>query len=326
MAEIPYFSVIVPVFNRPQEVDELLGSLTLQADQDFEVLIVEDGSTQRCEKIVSSYGDRLKIKYFYKENSGQGFSRNYGFERALGEFLVVFDSDCLVPPHYFSEVKATLKKRKLDAYGGPDRAHSSFTDTQKAINYSMTSVFTTGGIRGSKKHVGQFHPRSFNMGISRGVFEKTKGYILPKKGEDIEFSIRIIRSGFKVGLIEEAYVYHKRRTDFKQFYQQLHFFGTARINLSQFFPDEVKLVHVFPAIFLLGTIISILLIPFQKELSILGFTIYSLFAGLIFVDSLTKNQSFSIAAKSVLAAFIQLIAYGHGFISEWIKVKFKRMA
>lgn len=326
MTNTPYFSVIVPVFNRPQEVDELLTSLTLQSDQDFEVLIIEDGSTVPCDEIVLTYHDRLQIQYFYKTNSGQGFSRNFGFEKAKGEFLVVFDSDCIIPPHYFYEVKNALKQQNLDAYGGPDRAHASFTDTQKAINYSMTSVFTTGGIRGSKKHVGQFHPRSFNMGISREVFEKTGGYILPKKGEDIEFSIRIIRSGFKVGLIPEAYVYHKRRTDFHQFYQQLHFFGTARINLGQFFPDEIKLVHLFPAFFLLGILFSCLLYPFQRLFSVIGLSVYLLFALLIFVDSIIKNRRISVASKSVLAAFVQLIAYGHGFISEWLKVKFKRAA
>ena len=217
------YSVIIPVYNRPDEVDELLESLINQTFTDFEVLIIEDGSVRPCEDVVKKYETRLAVSYYFKPNSGQGFSRNFGFERAKGSYFIVFDSDCLIPTHYFQAVETALVQHGFDAFGGPDRAHESFTDLQKAISYSMTSFFTTGGIRGSKKAIGGFHPRSFNMGISRAVYEKTKGYIITGMGEDIEFSIRVQANGFSTGLIEEAYVFHKRRTSFSQFWKQLHF-------------------------------------------------------------------------------------------------------
>ena len=218
MPSDPKYSIIVPVFNRPDEIDELLASLTHQTYTNFEVLIIEDGSQLKCESQVQKYKESLNIRYFFKPNSGQGFSRNYGFERANGEWLIVFDSDCIIPEYYLSAVEGYLASHDIQAFGGPDRAHENFTLIQKAISYSMTSLFTTGGIRGSKQHIGIFHPRSFNMGIRKDVFEKTKGYMLPKKGEDIEFSIRIIENGFRTALIEDAFVYHKRRTNFGQFF------------------------------------------------------------------------------------------------------------
>ncbi len=192
-----FFSVIIPVYNRPDEVRELLQSLTEQTYRNFEVVIIEDGSSDSCESVVDNFHNELDITYHYKENSGQGFSRNVGFEIANGDYFIIFDSDCLIPPHYFKTVNKRLKTDWLDAYGGPDRAHKSFTPLQKAISYSMTSPFTTGGIRGNEQHSGTFHPRSFNMGISREVFEETGGFKITRMGEDIEFSIRIIRNGFK---------------------------------------------------------------------------------------------------------------------------------
>ncbi|MBC7450397.1 MAG: glycosyltransferase, partial [Cytophagales bacterium] len=241
-----FYSIIIPVYNRPVEIRELLQSLTRQTYTNFEVLVVEDGSKDTCETIVQSFQNRLDVLYFFKENTGQGLTRNYAYEKANGDYFIVFDSDCIIPEHYLQSVENRLNSDYLDAFGGPDRAHHSFTPVQKAISYSMTSLFTTGGIRGNKKGVGVFHPRSFNMGISRPVWEKTLGYIITRMGEDIEFSIRMISLGFKVGLIEDAYVYHKRRTNFKQFFRQVHFFGTARINIFRFAPNELKAVHFFP--------------------------------------------------------------------------------
>ena len=235
---MPRFSVIIPVYNRPDEVAELLSSLTSQSYKDFEVLIIEDGSLNKCDQVVQNYIDKLDVKYYFKENSGQGFTRNYGFERAKGDNFIVFDSDCLIPENYFQVVHNFLEENSMDAFGGPDKAHKSFTPLQKAISYSMTSPFTTGGIRGNKKHVGKFHPRSFNMGISKELFHRTKGYKLTRMGEDIEFSIRIINEGFKTALIPDAYVYHKRRTSISQFYKQLHFFGRARVNVNRFYPER----------------------------------------------------------------------------------------
>jgi len=313
---MPKYSIIIPVYNRPDEVDELLESLTLQTFKDFDVLIIEDGSTNKCDLVVDKYKSRMALQYFFKENSGQGFSRNFGFERATGEYLIVFDSDCLIPSHYFETVDKYLAEHKLDAFGGPDRAHESFTPLQKAISYSMTSPFTTGGIRGGKKHVGTFHPRSFNMGISKAVYEKTKGYIITRMGEDIEFSIRIINSGFKTGLIPDAYVYHKRRTSFSQFWKQLHFFGRARINVQRFFPSELKPVHALPAAFLLAEFVYLLTPLVSMPLFYLGTILLLIFSFLIFVDSSIKNKSLHVGILSVGAAFVQLSAYGVGFWTE----------
>lgn len=313
---VPTYSVIVPVFNRPEEISELLESLTKQTLKDFEVLIVEDGSSLDCKDTVKNFQQSLDLKYFFKENSGQGFSRNYGFERANGQWLVVFDSDCLIPPNYFEVVDSFLKSNPLDAYGGPDKAHDDFTSIQKAISYSMTSLFTTGGIRGNKKHVGIFHPRSFNMGIKRQVFEQTGGYNLPQKGEDIEFSIRIIENGFKTGLIEEAFVYHKRRTTFRQFFRQLHFFGTARINVFRLYKSELKLVHFFPSVFLLGFILSVCLTFLIPILGLLGLGLYAVYSLLILVDAQMKTRSFKVSVLALFAAWIQLSAYGIGLLKE----------
>ncbi|TRX56065.1 glycosyltransferase [Fulvivirga sp. M361] len=319
-----FYSVVIPVYNRPNEVDELLDSLTRQTYKHFEVIIVEDGSTDRCDGIVERYSDVLSIRYFYKPNTGQGFSRNFGFEQAKGDFYVVFDSDCLIPSHYLQTVEQHLTEHSLDAFGGPDRSREDFTIIQKAISYSMTSLFTTGGIRGNKKHVGDFHPRSFNMGISKTVFEKTGGYIITRMGEDIEFSIRIIHLGFKTGLIEDAFVYHKRRTSLSQFYDQLHFFGRARINVGRFFPGEVKLVHTFPVFFLLGMGSLVLLPLISIELFALAVAIYLVYYLLIFFDALSRTKQVAVAIMSVAAAFTQLTAYGVGFITEGIKKLFNK--
>ncbi|MEO9871116.1 glycosyltransferase family 2 protein [Ekhidna sp.] len=313
---MPEYSIIIPVYNRPEEVDELLNSLTFQTFTDFEVLIVEDGSNIKCEEIVSNYSNRLDITYFYKKNSGQGFSRNYGFERAKGNWLIVFDSDCLIPESYLKIVDDNIKKHQIDAFGGPDRAHESFTSVQKAISYSMTSLFTTGGIRGNKKHVGKFHPRSFNMGISKEVYKKTQGYQLPRKGEDIEFSIRIIKNGFKTSLIEDAYVYHKRRTSFSQFFKQLHFFGTARINVYRFYKEELKLIHFFPSIFFIGLFLTFSCLFLFFDIAIWGLAIYGLYFFSVFIDSSIRIGSIKIGFFSIVAAFIQLSAYGLGLIKE----------
>lgn len=313
---MPKYSIIVPVYNRPDEVDELLESLTKQTFKDFEVLIVEDGSSIGCMDRVNRYLDLLDIKYYFKGNSGQGFSRNYGFERAKGEWLIVFDSDCIIPPNYFEEVESFLSINTADAFGGPDKAHENFTSIQKSISYSMTSLFTTGGIRGNRKHLGVYHPRSFNMGVKKEVFEKTKGYLITRKGEDIEFSIRIIENGFKTVLIEKAFVYHKRRTNFLQFFKQLHFFGTARINIFRFYKSELKFVHFFPSIFFLGLVMSFLFLMFFPFIGRLGLSFYGIYFLLILTDATIKTRNLKIGLLSIVAALIQLVAYGLGLIEE----------
>jgi len=314
-----FFSIIIPLYNRPQEIKELLETLTRQTYTRFEVLVIEDGSTNDAAAIVQSFTNRLDVKYFVKPNSGQGFSHNYGFERAQGDYFIVFDSDCLIPPDYLEIVMHSLEANYLDAYGGPDDAHPSFTSVQKAISYSMTSPFTTGGIRGNKKGVGQFHPRSFNMGISRKVWETAGGYLITRLGEDIEYSIRIHSMGFKIGLIPHAKVYHKRRTSFFQFYKQLHFFGRARINIYKFFPASLKPVHFFPAVFTLGLLFVLIANIVNWPVAVLANILLTVYILLIFFHSLIKNKSLKVALLSIVAAMIQLVAYGLGFMQDFWK-------
>lgn len=320
-----FFSIIVPLYNRPQEIKELLETLVLQTYTQFEVLVIEDGSVKDAADIVTSFADKLNIKYFVKPNEGQGFARNYAFERAQGDYFIIFDSDCLIPEDYLQIVNNSLNKNWLDAYGGPDAAHPSFTPTQKAISYSMTSPFTTGGIRGNKKGIGQFHPRSFNMGISRQVWEKAGGFIITRLGEDIEYSIRIHSMGFKIGLIPDAKVYHKRRANFYQFYKQIHFFGRARINIYKFFPKGLKAVHFFPAVFTLGLLFTLITNLLNWPIAVLCNIILGIIILLIFFHAWWKNKSLKIAFLSVIASFIQLTAYGLGFMQDfWKRVILKR--
>lgn len=326
------YSVIVPVYNRPDEVDELLKSLTTQTFNDFEVIIVEDGSVRTCKDICQGYSGALDIHYYLKENSGPGQSRNYGAERAKGEYLIVLDSDVVLPEGYFEAVNKELQNNEADAFGGPDSAHPSFTDTQKAISYSMTSFFTTGGIRGSKKKkLDKFYPRSFNMGIKRDVYMALGGFSKMRFGEDIDFSIRIFKAGYRCRLFPEAWVWHKRRTDFRKFFRQVYNSGIARINLYKKYPESLKLVHLLPMVFTVGVISLILVSAIGRVLMEyddidkwywlcaapwLPIIAYSL---IIFADSARQNKSLKIGVMSIGAAFVQLMGYGCGFISAWWK-------
>ena len=316
----PAYSLIIPVYNRPQELDELLACIQLQEFRDFEVVVVEDGSTDDASQIIEKYKSFFDLAYYVKENGGQGFARNYAFERAKGDFFIILDSDALLEPTYLSEVDKAIKADHLDLFGGPDKDHPSFSPIQKAISYSMTSFLTTGGIRGKEKNIGgQFHPRSFNMGISRKVYEATGGFKITRMGEDIEFSIRCISMGFKSGLIPMAFIYHKRRTDFRQFYNQLHFFGRARINISRFFPKELKPVHFFPFLFFCYYVLTGLALLFFPSLGILlfcGIIIYSL---LVFFSAILNTKDYRIALLAIFAANIQLFAYGKGFAEEGLR-------
>ncbi len=319
-----FFSVIVPVYNRPDEVRELLESLVAQSYTDFEVIIVEDGSNKTCETVVKFFQNKLAINYISKENSGQGFSRNEGFKQAKGEYFIIFDSDCLIPKNYLEIVNKRLQENRLDAYGGPDKAHPSFASLQKAISYSMTSPLTTGGIRGRKEQAETFHPRSFNMGLSREIFEKTGGFKITRMGEDIELSIRIEKAGFKTGLIPEAFVYHKRRTRLSEFLKQLHFFGRARINIGRFHPDEVKFVHWLPALFVILCLFYITL-PFWMLPLFWLFTAFGiLFCCLLFLDALRQAKSLKVASLSIVTSLVQLTGYGIGFLTEFFRKLFGR--
>jgi glycosyltransferase involved in cell wall biosynthesis len=319
-----FYSIIIPVYNRPIEIDELLTSLVLQTYKKFEVIVIDDGSTLKADKVIAKFQDQLDIHYYWKENSGQGFARNYGYENAKGDYSLVFDSDCIIPQDYLQKVEDSLNQNYLDAFGGPDNADTSFTWLQRAINFSMTSKVTTGGIRGDKSSASSFTPRSFNMGITAEVFNKTGGYILPRMGEDIEFSIRIRKNNFKVGLIPEAFVFHKRRTNFLQFFRQLHFFGRARINVYRFHPESLKITHFFPAIFVFGIITIIFALFVAPVISIVLVYSYAFYFILIFLLSLAKTLNPVIALLSIPAAFIQLTAYGIGFIIEGLRYLFGR--
>lgn len=326
------YSIIVPVFNRPDEVDELLESLLSQEEKDFEVIIVEDGSQVPCKEVCDKYADRLDLHYYYKENSGPGQSRNYGAERAKGDYLLILDSDVVLPKGYIRAVSEELNREPADAFGGPDCAHESFTDTQKAISYSMTSFFTTGGIRGGKKKLDKFYPRSFNMGIRRDVYQELGGFSKMRFGEDIDFSIRIFKAGKRCRLFPEAWVWHKRRTDFRKFWKQVYNSGIARINLYKKYPDSLKLVHLLPMVFTVGTTCLLLLILsglfllcipilniIGSLLVMIGLMPLLLYSIIICVDSTMQNNSLKIGLLSIAAAFIQLTGYGCGFISAWWK-------
>ena len=305
------YSVIIPVYNRPDEVDELLQSLTVQHFKGFEVVVVEDGSSIPCKGVVDRYADRLNIKYFSKPNSGPGQTRNYGAERSEGEYLIILDSDVILPEGYFDAVEKELTTSPADAFGGPDRAHDSFTDIQKAINYSMTSFIGTGGTRGNKKHVGRFYPRSFNMGFSQEVLKATGGFSGLRFGEDIDMSIRIMAAGFKTCLLPEAYVFHKRRTSFRKFFKQVYNSGMARINLYLLHPHSLKLVHFLPACFVIGCLLCLLGGIFFSWYCLLPLL---LLIFVFFIDSWRLNKRIKVAFLSIVAAFIQLFAYGIGFI------------
>ena len=324
------YSIIVPVYNRPDEVDELLQSLCEQTVKDFEVIIVEDGSIKPCKDVCNKYAGILSLHYYAKENSGPGQSRNYGAERANGEYVIILDSDVVLPKGYLQAVDNALTS-EIAAFGGPDAAHPDFTPVQKAISYSMTSFFTTGGIRGGKAKLDKFYPRSFNMGIRRDVYQQLGGFTKMRFGEDIDFSYRIVEAGYQPRLFPEAWVWHKRRTDFHKFFRQVYNSGIARINLEKRHPGTMKLVHLLPTVFTVGVIALILISAVGRALMHyvdhdqfywmcfapwLPILLYSI---LIFIDSSIKNKSPHVGLLSIPAAFVQLMGYGLGFIESWWK-------
>ena len=319
----PRYSVIVPVYNRPTEVAELLASLARQQYSNFEVVLVEDGSAQKSDAIARQYADRLTIQYFYKTNGGPGPARNYGAERAAGQYFIFLDSDCLVPPGYFEALDQHLANHTTDAFGGPDAAHPDFTPIQKAINYAMTAFITTGGIRGGgKASMEKFKPRSFNMGMTRQAFQQTGGFAALRFGEDIDLSLRIEANNLNTALVERAFVYHKRRTDFKKFYKQIFNSGMARIVLNQLHPGTLKVVHLLPTAFTLGVFgcvaLAALLWHWWPLLPM------ALFITLVLGGATLHNKSLWVGLLAVPAAFIQLMAYGFGFIKAFWMAKIRR--
>lgn len=311
------FSFIIPVYNRPEEINELLESLkNLMGDFVFEVVLVEDGSTLDCRSAVENYTAHLDISYYFKQNSGPGDSRNYGMQRAKGTYFIILDSDCLVPPDYLQIVSDRLNLQYSDCYGGPDAAHSSFSDLQKAINFAMTSVISTGGIRGGKKDQKNFQPRSFNMGISKAAFQLSKGFRSIHPGEDPDLSIRLHQLGLKTKLIPEAFVYHKRRISWLKFYNQVKKFGMVRPILNQWHPQTNKFIFWLPTLFCLGLIVSLsCLMIFKIKWLILGYVLYVVMA---FILALINTKSLWVALQAIIAIFIQFFGYGYGFFKSTI--------
>ncbi|WP_439130957.1 glycosyltransferase [Polaribacter sp.] len=308
------FSIIIPVYNRPKEIDELLASLTKQDfKDDFEILIIEDGSANKSQHIVNNYQSKLNVKYFFKENSGAGASRNFGMQQAIGNYFIVLDSDVILPEQYLSEVKKELQTNYTDAFGGPDAAHQSFTALQKAMNYAMTSFLTTGGIRGKKNGVGKFQLRSYNLGLSKKAFEITKGFSNMKTGEDIDLTFRLWQKGFTTQLVTTAFVYHKRKSTLKQFFKQTFAFGTARPILNKKYPQSAKITFWFPSIFILGLFISIL----SLFLGIIFFLqCYIFYTLLLLFDAFLRTHKLNVAFLSIITSFTQFFGYGLGFLKS----------
>jgi glycosyltransferase involved in cell wall biosynthesis len=313
-----FFSLIIPVYNRPEELSELLDSLTKSKyTANFEVVIVEDGSTLKCDTVISQYDSKLSISYFYKDNSGPGNSRNFGMQHAKGDYFIIFDSDCIIPANYLIEVEQSLERHYVDCFGGPDKALDSFTDIQKAINFAMTSFLTTGGIRGGSEKIDKFQPRSFNMGISRKAFEVSKGFGNIHPGEDPDLSIRLWNLGFETKLIPTAYVYHKRRIDWEKFALQVNKFGKARPILNSWYPQHNKLTFFFPSVFILGFGLAVLLLVFTLDYLLKLYFMYFL---VLFLVSAFQNKSLKIGYLSVIAVWKQFYGYGTGFIESYFKV------
>ena len=314
------YSIIVPVYNRPGEVKELLESLSAQTVKPFELLIIEDGSKERCDHLLDHYRSFFTINYYYKPNSGRSDTRNYGMERANGDYLLFFDSDVILPPFYFEKLEEAMKSDYCDCFGGPDAADSSFSNMQKAVNHSMTGFWTTGGIRGGKAVMEKFCPRTFNMGLSKEVYDKVGGFE-DMMGEDIDLSLRIRKAGFSIRLIRDVFVYHKRRVDLSRFFKQVNNFGQARIWLHIKHPGSLKLVHTLPALMLIFAILLLVASLFAPLLLLLPLA-YLL---LIFFDSLLKNKSLKVAVLSIVTAVVQITGYATGFLKAfWYKLLLKQ--
>jgi len=315
-------SFIVPVYNRPEEIQELLSSMAqLDFDQPFEIVIVEDGSERDCSAVMQQFSDAVQIAYFKKENTGPGDSRNYGMARAKGNYFIILDSDCILPEHYLKEVESELSKDFVHCFGGPDAAHESFSEVQKAIDFVMTSFLTTGGIRGNKRSVDRFQPRSFNMGISKEAYGKTGGFGNIHPGEDPDLTFRIWKHGYRSRLLTNAYVYHKRRLDWEKFYTQVKKFGMVRPILNTWHPGTAKLTYWFPTFFSLGVIASCILFPLGTRWPLLFVSGY---LALVFFMALISKKNLKVAFLAIFALCIQFFGYGYGFLKSTILVNFNR--
>ncbi|MBT8239097.1 MAG: glycosyltransferase [Croceitalea sp.] len=314
------YSFIIPVYNRPEEIQELLQSFIAQDyDNTFEVVIVEDGSTKSAEGVITDFEGQLQISYFQKPNTGPGDSRNYGMQHAKGDYFILLDSDCILPMQYLNEVEKELRHKFVHCFGGPDAAHKSFTTVQKAINYAMTSVLTTGGIRGGKKAIDKFQPRSFNMGLSKEAFNATNGFGNIHPGEDPDLTFRIWKAGYETRLFANAFVYHKRRINWNKFFIQVNKFGMVRPILNKWHPKTAKLTYWFPSLFVLGFALSILWSTAGVHWPI---TIFGIYFGLVFIEAIWKNRQLNVAILALFAVLIQFIGYGWGFLKSTLLLNF----
>lgn len=315
------FSLIVPVYNRADEVRALLESLASQDDRGFECIIVEDGSTLPCRNECEKFGKDIDLKYYYKDNEGRSIARNYGMDRANGDYFVFVDSDCILPPDYFSSLRRSLERQPADCFGGPDAAHETFTPLQKAINFAMTSFLTTGGIRGGKVQLEKFVPRTFNMGFSRKVYEKVGGF-REMFSEDIDMSTRIRQAGFSPVLLRDVKVYHKRRVSLRKFWRQVHVFGMSRITLKLLYPGSMKLVHWLPALFVIFSTVMIACTIVGICIGSLGLTLAAsplvMYILMLFADATIEMKSLKLGALAVVTSMIQLWGYGTGFIRAYV--------
>lgn len=310
------FSFIIPVYNRPDEIQELLQSfVALKSTETFEIVIVEDGSTIPSKDIIDLYKDKLNISYFFKKNTGPGDSRNFGMAHAKGDYFIILDSDCILPENYLESVVKSLNENYVDCFGGPDAAHKSFSNIQKAINFSMTSFITTGGIRGGNENIDKFQPRSFNMGISKEAFVASGGFGHIHPGEDPDLSIRLWDLGFKTKLIPEAFVYHKRRISWKKFYKQVYKFGLVRPILNAWHPKTKKITYWFPTVFCLGFLVACILYLLQIKFFIQMYLLYFI---VVFVLALITTKSIIVALYAIPAIVVQFFGYGFGFLKSTI--------
>lgn len=320
---MPTLSIVIAIFNRKDELFELLQSLSFQTDKAFEIVIVDDGSKIDLKPTIEVFKENLDIHYFRKENSGPGLSRNYGARRAKNEWLIFVDSDVIVEKDYIENIKKSITEIPCDAFGGADKAHKGFNVIQKAISYSMTSVFTTGGIRGNKKAVTKFQPRSFNMGVRKSAFEKVGGFSNLRIGEDPDLSMTLWENGFTTAFFDTIAVYHKRRVDFGKFSKQVYQFGCARPILNQRHPNYVKISFAFPSLFLLGYILGFTEYFVFHNGFILA--MYGLYTFLVFFHALYKTKNISIASMAIMATYIQMFSYGYGFLKSWFSLTIFKM-
>ncbi len=318
---MPFFSIIVPVYNRPEEVTELLESLSLQIFVDFEFILVEDGSLRKSDKLLEKYKQKFPIIYLDRENQGPAIARNTGMEVAKGDYLLFIDSDCIVPPDWMKKIHDYLGNDPVDCFGGPDRAAGSFNNVQKAISFAMTSLITTGGIRGGKHQVDKFYPRSYNLGISSKLYKEMGGFPITRMhpGEDMVFSIELIKRGYNTALFNNAFVYHKRRSTLNQFFRQVYRFGYTRYIISRVYPETKKVLYWIPSFFLFG---SLFLITAGALFHLYYLIPLLLLFVLIFSVSAYVNHSIKVGFLSIITSVMQLAGYGCGFASSffWVEI------